>query len=161
MLLLAASQPTVVLVGEPVFRLSAALCLGSNQSDFSAQAPKVVKVEQIQRYIDAKKALERDNANCAMCLHLPSGAAEPGKLLGLACRASPALLLVEHVAAESGQKLLTDEQFFAFGFRVVEKTTKSGSQQALYAYSLSDYKQAPEWLNARFWAHPERFSVLE
>jgi hypothetical protein len=27
----------------------------------------------------------------------------------------------------------------------------------LFTYDLLDYKQVPDWLNARFWANPENF----
>jgi hypothetical protein len=29
--------------------------------------------------------------------------------------------------------------------------------QALFGFDLYDYKARPDWLNARFWAHPERW----
>ena len=28
---------------------------------------------------------------------------------------------------------------------------------ALYQFDLATYKQVPDWLNARYWAHPERW----
>jgi len=30
-----------------------------------------------------------------------------------------------------------------------------------FEYRMSQYKPAPEWLNARYWANPERFEVQE
>lgn len=29
----------------------------------------------------------------------------------------------------------------------------------LFAYAIDDYKKTPDWLNSRFWAHPERFKL--
>ncbi len=151
----------VVLVGEPVFRLCEHVNRQCEQPDFSAATPMVTKTESVERYIEASKAVERNIANCVMCLDLPVPTPDVSQLLGLACRASPRLLLVEHTTGDSDESLLDDEQFFAFGFRVVEKIDAGGRRGVLYAYSLSDYKQAPDWLNARFWAHPERFDLQE
>ena len=30
-------------------------------------------------------------------------------------------------------------------------------QIALYPFDLATYKQVPDWFNARYWAHPERW----
>lgn len=160
-MLLLSSPPRVALVGEPIFRLSELLSRETNRSSYTATAPEISKTNRIEQYIEACLAAECDAADCVMCLHLPAHTDDIESLLGLACRTSPRLLLVEHRADEYSETLLADEQFFAFGFRILGKYTESGCQQALYAYSLSDYKQAPEWLNARFWANPERFGAAE
>lgn len=162
--LLESKPGLVVLVGGPVYRLSAGLNQAVKETKpdgLVAQTSLVEQVERIEQYIESSKALERNIADCVMCLDLPADTNDPQSLLGLACRASPRLLMVEQSISESSHFLLADEQFFAFGFRVVEKTADSGLQRALYAYSLRDYKQAPDWLNAKFWARPERFDLLE
>jgi len=70
--------------------------------------------------------------------------------------------MVEHSNSAQLTALLGDEQFFAFGFRRIgELAEVSGLQRRWYAYSLRDYKQSPDWLNARFWAHPERFDLQD
>lgn len=75
--------------------------------------------------------------------------------LGLAIRLFPEQLFV-HCADSS----MGDERFFAFGFR---RLTRSANQSTTdgdsrwYEYRLRDYKDQPTWLNARFWANPERF----
>jgi len=160
-MLLAPSQRMVVLVGEPVFRLSDELKRVYDSPDFTSSIPMVYKTDSVEQYIEASEAGERTIAHCAMCLHLPAESVDAGTLLGLATRTAPSLLLVEHTTSKPTDDLLADEQFFALGFRVLEKTSESGNQTALYAYSLSDYKKAPEWLNARYWAHPERFGAAE
>ena len=151
----------VVLVGEPVFRLEEELNRQCHAPDFSAVIPMVSKTAQVEHYVETSRTVERDSTNCVMCLHLSNDAADPEATLGLACRTSPRLLLVEQSSAHSSDFSLADEHFFAFGFRVVEKCQDAGLHKNLYAYSLRDYKQAPEWLNARFWAHPERFDLPE
>ena len=70
--------------------------------------------------------------------------------LGDACRLFPHQLLVQL------QKLPRDwtpDPLFAFGFRQLK--TSVGS--AVFEFRLSDYKAPPAWLNARFWANPERY----
>jgi hypothetical protein len=63
---------------------------------------------------------------------------------------APRLLLVEHADG-----VLDAEAFRALGF------TLSASDPAenlnIYDYDLDTYKSVPDWLNARFWAHPERW----
>jgi len=161
--MLLASLPTaVVLVGEPVFRLSDVLGQLTAAPDYSGVAPSILQSEQLtQQAIGFCQSSSAQSTHAVMCLHMSAETAAPEKLLGLACRAAPQQLMVEHTTSLAGGKLLADEQFFAFGFRRLEKNTETEQQKALYSYRLSDYKQAPDWLNARFWANPERFDLTE
>jgi len=36
-----------------------------------------------------------------------------------------------------------------------------GDWPIIYEYQLAEYKRVPDWLNAKYWANPERFDVLE
>ncbi len=45
--------------------------------------------------------------------------------------------------------------FLAIGYDTLG-TDKAG-QTKLYQFDLTTYKQVPDWLNARYWAHPERW----
>jgi len=38
-----------------------------------------------------------------------------------------------------------------------EKFRRDEQVLSLFTYDLHDYKQVPDWLNARFWANPEMF----
>ena len=71
--------------------------------------------------------------------------------LGLACRLFPERLL----ALFEEPSLPAPERLLAFGFRRLV----ADGRCALHEYRLRDYKSPPEWLNARFWAHPERFGL--
>ncbi|MFK7890129.1 MAG: DUF6231 family protein [Granulosicoccus sp.] len=80
-------------------------------------------------------------------------------LLGKAIRLFPFRLLVCCQHSEPA-----DVSFFALGFRRLSTTAcQSGNNgvRRWYEFRISDYKQAPDWLNARFWANPERFSIDE
>ena len=34
----------------------------------------------------------------------------------------------------------------------------TADKTALFHYNINDYKQTPDWLNAKYWANPEQFS---
>lgn len=79
--------------------------------------------------------------------------------LGKAVRMFPYRLLVC-----CPNRTLADNQFFAFGFRrldVLCGPLTSADEPCWYEYRMSDYKSPPDWLNARFWANPERFDLPE
>lgn len=63
---------------------------------------------------------------------------------------APRLLLV----AQPGCAL-DDAGFRALGFVVSLVDADAGTR--VYDYDLDTYKSVPDWLNARFWAHPERW----
>ena len=78
--------------------------------------------------------------------------------IGRAVRSFPTRLIVY-----TGDKAAPDTLFFSFGFRklnVVEGAQVNDANR-WYEYRLSHYKQPPDWLNARFWANPERFGIDE
>ena len=45
--------------------------------------------------------------------------------------------------------------FLAIGFEVLG--IDATENMAIFHFDLSTYKQVPDWLNARHWAHPERW----
>lgn len=78
--------------------------------------------------------------------------------IGQAARAFPNRLIVY-----TSSKTAPDTLFFAFGFRklnVIESASAS-AENRWYEFRLSHYKQSPDWLNAQFWANPERFKLDE
>ncbi len=70
--------------------------------------------------------------------------------MGKAVRRFPERLVVSIDSPEPA-----DTAFFAFGFRKLQ-LAEQGSIR-LFEYRLSEYKQPPDWLNARYWANPDRF----
>jgi len=50
---------------------------------------------------------------------------------------------------------LDDDAFRALGFECELRDPADGTR--IQAYDLATYKPVPDWLNARFWAHPERW----
>lgn len=64
--------------------------------------------------------------------------------------AAPRLLLL----AQPGCAL-DDAAFRALGF--IREATDPECGIHIHSYDLATYKPTPDWLNARYWAHPERW----
>jgi len=72
--------------------------------------------------------------------------------------------LVEDGASKSATSAcasIGDHRLFAFGFKrlKVDDLSAESSQAHWFEYRLSSYKSSPHWLNAQFWANPERFEL--
>jgi hypothetical protein len=50
---------------------------------------------------------------------------------------------------------LDEAAFRALGFELALFDRDAGTR--VYHYDIETYKSVPDWLNARFWAHPERW----
>lgn len=50
---------------------------------------------------------------------------------------------------------LTRLDFLALGYETL--AAYEAEKVTLYQFDLATYKQVPDWLNARFWANPERW----
>lgn len=51
--------------------------------------------------------------------------------------------------------VLDEAMFLALGFTL--SATDAAAHLRIHYYDLDTYKSVPDWLNARFWAHPERW----
>lgn len=49
----------------------------------------------------------------------------------------------------------TENDFFGLGMERLAVTEKEGRTVAVFRFDLFTYKPAPEWFNAKYWAHPE------
>ena len=63
---------------------------------------------------------------------------------------APRILL----AVQSGCAL-DEDTFRALGFTL--SATDTEDSMRIFYYDLDSYKTVPDWLNARYWAHPERW----
>lgn len=50
-----------------------------------------------------------------------------------------------------------ETDFFALALQASERFQRNEQVLNLFTYDLRDYKQVPDWLNAKFWANPENF----
>lgn len=50
-----------------------------------------------------------------------------------------------------------ETDFFALALQASERFQRDDQILNLFTYDLLDYKQVPDWLNAKFWANPENF----
>lgn len=82
-------------------------------------------------------------------------------LLGTICQRFPSQVLIElqHEVTDKTAEQAFRQVCFATGFRRALHSVSDATEYQLYEYRLKNYKQAPEWLNSRFWAHPERFNT--
>jgi hypothetical protein len=92
---------------------------------------------------------------CTLALGLDAlnglNAAHAQHLISQACLyAAPRIL----IAAQAGCAL-DDGAFRALGFTL--SMTDTQQNMRVYDYDLATYKTVPDWLNARYWAHPERW----
>lgn len=65
--------------------------------------------------------------------------------------AAPRILLATH-----GACVLGTDAFRALGFMLSGED--AAAQVRIYSYDIDTYKTVPDWLNARYWAHPERWN---
>jgi hypothetical protein len=68
-------------------------------------------------------------------------------LIGQLKQQAPALL----IAARESQPLIFND-FLAFG---MQRLAEADDGHLLYLFDLHTYKPAPDWLNSKYWAHPE------
>lgn len=47
--------------------------------------------------------------------------------------------------------------FFALALQISARFERDEQTLTLFTYDLLDYKQVPDWLNAKFWANPQMF----
>jgi hypothetical protein len=101
-------------------------------------------------------SLPEDVGEQVTVLNVGSEESTFAQTMGQAVRAFPNRLIV-YTSAQS----VPDTLFFAFGFRKLNvlHTGSTGVLNRWFEFRLSHYKQPPEWLNARFWANPERFKL--
>ena len=99
----------------------------------------------------------------ALILEVDKDNRQAQQLLGRATLGFPHRVLA-HCRQTENTTSEIDHLFFSLGFRRLPFTMQmgdSGDTLCWFEYRLSQYKSAPDWLNARFWANPERFDVDE
>ena len=50
-----------------------------------------------------------------------------------------------------------DTDFFSLALQAGERFQRDEQVLTLFTYDLREYKQVPDWLNAKFWANPQNF----
>lgn len=51
----------------------------------------------------------------------------------------------------------SDTDFYSLALQASERFEREQQVLTLFTYDLRDYKQVPDWLNAKFWANPQNF----
>lgn len=122
----------------------------------SSDRPEAPRVRQFDTLADCDGSIEEPSEGASVALlqldddERWQGEGALASELGKAVRRFPERLVVSIDSPEPA-----DTAFFAFGFRKLQ-LEEQGSIR-LFEYCLSEYKQPPDWLNARYWANPDRF----
>lgn len=121
---------------------------------FQAAHPQTLVAKAAAGPLPAELAAQRfDLALIVDCLeHLPKRTAL--ELLGgiRNLNASRIAVLVDMQACG-----WQETDFFALALQASESFQRDKQTLNLFTYDLRDYKQVPDWLNAKFWANPENF----
>jgi len=67
-------------------------------------------------------------------------------------------VVVEDPHGEDREARWSNAEMAAFGFSFLGRFKIQGRDLELYGFDIANYKQTPEWLNARHWANPERWN---
>jgi len=54
-----------------------------------------------------------------------------------------------------GETTWSDSELSAFGLTLLRRFDENDKQSRLYGFDIASYKQTPDWLSPRHWAHPE------
>lgn len=61
------------------------------------------------------------------------------------------------VLADKGASQWEDRDFYSLALQATERFRRDEQVLDLFTYDVRDYKQVPDWLNAKFWANPQNF----
>lgn len=64
-------------------------------------------------------------------------------------------ILVGASGENDGESIWSDSELSAFGLTLLNRYEEGGRQLRLYGFDIASYKQTPDWLSPRHWAHPE------
>jgi hypothetical protein len=68
------------------------------------------------------------------------------------------LLLLTHEGSSSAfSRRWTSEDLLALGMQRIAAQRHNQLFQELYEFRITSYKATPDWLNSKYWAHPELF----
>jgi len=90
--------------------------------------------------------------------HLPKGAAESLIARLRDVHAERLCVAVPIGARDAQQSAWEHLELIAFGFTLLRRYPALAGRAGalhLYGYDVASYKQTPDWLNPRYWAHPE------
>ncbi len=157
--LLQHSPERIVLIGPFQAMLDALKTRVQNQQSAALNESELWLFDSWQTFESSPERQKLPGTKVAACFSLDAhiSGKQQDLIIGSACRAFPLHLLVEDTAKPSRDNAL----FFAHGFRQLVADVPGGANRKMFEFRLHDYKQSPDWLNARFWAHPERFNVVE
>lgn len=150
---LEAWQPrTLLAIGEDAARLL---------EDFAEASPgctlDIVEAENAsKRLLSLKNERRYDFALVAAYLE-KAGSEEAGVVIARLrdVLARRLCVIVRDGDENGGETGWSDAEFTAFGFTLLSRFEEDGKKARLFGFDIASYKQTPDWLNPRHWAHPE------
>jgi hypothetical protein len=67
-------------------------------------------------------------------------------------------VVVEGPRLGDGEERWSNAEMAALGFSFLGRFQVEGRELELYGFDIARYKHTPDWLNAKHWAHPERWN---
>lgn len=114
-------------------------------------AARALARDYLATHVDCVLVSPADAADMAMAfLDMTLDKAETFGMIGLLKQRAPAVLIVAGNGAPMGFN-----DYLSLGMQRLVEADEQG--RSLYLFDLHTYKPAPDWLNAKYWAHPERW----
>ncbi len=64
-------------------------------------------------------------------------------------------VVIESGKESGGETTWSDAELSGFGLTLLSRLDQEGNRARLYGFDIASYKQTPDWLSPRHWAHPE------
>jgi len=139
------APPRLLLVGAADFPALAAFRQAHPDTIVAQAAPGTLPTEVAGQRFDLAVVVD--------CLeHMPKRTGQ--ELLGGIRNLNASRIAVLVDLAASGWQ---ETDFYALALQASERFQRDDQVLTLFTYDLREYKQVPDWLNARFWANPENF----
>ena len=135
----------LLLVGASEFPALEAFQVAHPQTMVALAAPGQLSAEVAAQRFDLALVVD-----CLEHLSKPEGL----RLLGGIRNLNASRIAVLTDPAASGW---SDTDFYSLALQATERFKRDEQVLKLYTYDLREYKQVPDWLNAKFWANPENF----
>lgn len=135
----------LLLVGASEFPALEAFQAAHPDTQVAIAAPGPLSAELAGQRFDLALAVD-----CLEHLSKPEGL----RLLGGIRNLNASRIAVLTDPAASGW---SDTDFYSLALQATERFRRDEQVLKLYTYDLREYKQVPDWLNAKFWANPENF----
>jgi hypothetical protein len=134
--------------------------------DYSVEGVSIHQLDSVEQAATCLDKLQSSGSSDSddmftLVLGIEPSEKRAASLLGHAIRSFPSRVVVYCTAPVKSPQAVS-ELFYSLGFRRLlapGELLEQPDGKWWFEYQLSQYKSAPEWLNAQYWANPERFAL--